>query len=1035
MKLKPYPDGYLRPAFRRYHSFLSGLALSAMLLFPTSSALAAETGSIAGRVYNPGTGEYVQNAAVRVEGTNIATFTGEGGRFQLNNVPAGQATVSVAYTGYQAATASVSVTDGETAIHDFNLVSTLGSAGESNSTIRMEKFMVSGEREGNAKAIMAQRSNMNISNSVASDIFGDVSEGNVGEFLKFLPGVDLEYVDAEGRSPRLGGLDPQYVGVTVDGSKIASADNFADYNGFINGDSGSGSRATGFEMMSINNIESVEISRTTSADMDADAPAGTINLKTKRAFDRKGRSITAQASITANSDDFTWTKQYRPGDSQHRLMRPSFKASYSESFLNNRLGIILGYGLSKVLVQQQSVSMTFDHDASAGDPRPVVLTQVSFGDGPKFLDRENAALNFDFKVTDELIVSLSSLYNTYAGNTYSRGVTFRLATTSNSATSGRETVLGDGLTNVTTSGASNNQRYVDTSGGQDFDKHTESYTFTPRFEYTHDWLKLDGAFTYSHSYNHYEAISEGFISKQRTNPVPASFTATRSGINSPEWTITQNGGLNWSDLRNYTDPSIDYSDSRAVTTKVYQGELNGQFTLPTVDPSFIKMGVKQTVQNRVSFKHNDYNGYDYVGPNGGPSGSFVDFPSPSQAIDTTWGGITALRFTNASLPAYISREALGQAFINHPEWFVRNTGAGDYYDAFYGLNRDFTETVPAAYVMGNTRLGKWQIQGGVRWERTKTESKEYDPLTGAEVAAAGYPVGDDGQANSNEGIDYQYGTKPRITRSGSYDDYFPSVGVKYNITPNLQLQFGFNKAIARPSIGRLSGVIEFDEEDMEVDIPNANLRPERSDNYVARLAYYFEPVGSFTLLVQQNDISNLITSDTLTGGEFGFAADSPYYNYEVHTYSNNTDLYRYKNIEVGYNQQLSFLPGALGGTSVSLTYSHSKANQVHRGLVPNKLTSRLGWNYWRINVSLGAIYTADTAYDDDDKFRKHQIKMDLSGALRLTDNLSLFFYGKNITNEPLAIYELADPDSGTPALLTSYRNYGTSWEFGIKGRF
>ncbi|MBI4622258.1 MAG: hypothetical protein HY736_03425 [Verrucomicrobia bacterium] len=86
---------------------------------------------------------------------------------------------------------------------------------------------------------------MNVTTSVAFAVYGDVADGNVGEFLKFLPGVDLEYVDAETRGPRLGGLDPQYAGVTLDGSKLASADAFASYNGMINGGTGDAVRSVG----------------------------------------------------------------------------------------------------------------------------------------------------------------------------------------------------------------------------------------------------------------------------------------------------------------------------------------------------------------------------------------------------------------------------------------------------------------------------------------------------------------------------------------------------------------------------------------------------------------------------------------------------------------------------------------------------------------------------------------------------------------------------------------------------------------------
>ena len=94
----------------------------------------------------------------------------------------------------------------------------------SDLAVQLQAFTVSSEREGNAKAIMSQRRSMSITTSVASDIFGDVTDGNVGEFLKYLPGVDLDYVESEARGPRLGGMDSQYVGVTFDGIRSASAD-------------------------------------------------------------------------------------------------------------------------------------------------------------------------------------------------------------------------------------------------------------------------------------------------------------------------------------------------------------------------------------------------------------------------------------------------------------------------------------------------------------------------------------------------------------------------------------------------------------------------------------------------------------------------------------------------------------------------------------------------------------------------------------------------------------------------------------------
>src|ERR1043165_10107542 len=100
----------------------------------------------------------------------------------------------------------------------------------------------------------------------SADIFGDVRDGNVGEFLKYLPGVDLDYVQSQPRGPRLGGMDGQYVGVSFDGMRTANAD--------ANRGGGSASRATSFEGFSITSIDSIEINRTASPENDADSPAG-----------------------------------------------------------------------------------------------------------------------------------------------------------------------------------------------------------------------------------------------------------------------------------------------------------------------------------------------------------------------------------------------------------------------------------------------------------------------------------------------------------------------------------------------------------------------------------------------------------------------------------------------------------------------------------------------------------------------------------------------------------------------------------------
>src|SRR5678816_1675790 len=78
-----------------------GLMLSSLLAL-VASAQSAATGAIAGRVFNASTKEYVRNAEIRVEGTNLVAYTEEAGFYRLVGVPAGQATLAVSYTGSQA---------------------------------------------------------------------------------------------------------------------------------------------------------------------------------------------------------------------------------------------------------------------------------------------------------------------------------------------------------------------------------------------------------------------------------------------------------------------------------------------------------------------------------------------------------------------------------------------------------------------------------------------------------------------------------------------------------------------------------------------------------------------------------------------------------------------------------------------------------------------------------------------------------------------------------------------------------------------
>ena len=83
--------------------------------------LAAQTGSISGRVTDAATFGVVAGAGVVIEGTQRGTTTGPDGAFVLNAVPAGTHLVTARFIGYAPLTQQVTVRPGQTTTVEFSL--------------------------------------------------------------------------------------------------------------------------------------------------------------------------------------------------------------------------------------------------------------------------------------------------------------------------------------------------------------------------------------------------------------------------------------------------------------------------------------------------------------------------------------------------------------------------------------------------------------------------------------------------------------------------------------------------------------------------------------------------------------------------------------------------------------------------------------------------------------------------------------------------------------------------------------------------
>ncbi len=998
------------------------------------------TGTISGRVFDPSVNEYVRNAEVRVEGTEISAITEAGGYFRLLRVPAGPVKVVASFTGYRTTTKEVTVPAGGVATTELQITSGLASADDE--VVVLQEFTVQSDRTGNAKALQTQRASMSLSRSISSDAFGDVTEGNVGEFLKYLPGVELEYVEADTRGPRLGGMGSEYTSVTLDGRSIASADAFTQYVAFENSAAGTSNRSFGFDAISINSIESIEINRVISPAMDANAPAGNINMKTKRAFDLKGRFIAMNVGTVMNTEELRLGRTVGPNDGFGRKYKLNYDLSYSDVFFGDRLGVLIGVSESNLYNEQYRVDHTYNRATTAGDTRPQVLTQVLLKDGPKWTERFTTTFTADFRATENLTLSLNVIFNAYDARFYNRQVTMQAATNNTAATTGRQFVAGDGvLAFGTTTGGTPASRQVVFGGGNGL-KFTNTITIAPSFEYRWNDFTIDGAFQVSHSRNDYDNLAHGSVANSPVNNLQnVEFTATRSSIEDADWQIVQTGGADWTDLASLTNPRIS-DDNRQATSDLSIGALNVRYQLPTRLPTFLQAGVKVTEDSRIARNSNSYDVWRYVGPGGGATGSFANYPSPFQLYQP--GNQIGVKFTSiggGGAPAFPDRDALGQLFNSNPEYFERGESLGIISVTQYEQGRylhqptyDMSETVSAGYLMGNTKIAKLQVQGGVRYEQTELESEEWNPYTSSEVAAAGYPVNAAGNPTTWAGIDYRY-SRPRFMRKNRYDDVFPSIAAKYLFTPNLLGDIGWGKTIKRPDLSKLAGTTLINDVAETVTTPNTSLRPERSQKIAASLSYFFGRNSSSNVQVvaSHSKVRDLQEGDSLTAAEYG-NTDPAYDSYDFISFSNAGAPVTYRSMEYSYLQYLSFLPKVLQGTSLNLSYTRTYTSRRVTGVVPHAIKGGLSYRYKRLSLRFNAVFRDDSPWfqSSTNRYLKANAKFDLSGSLQLTDHFSLYFSGRNVFEEPHRIFETS---AGNPDVVWRYENYGSNWSFGVKGSF
>lgn len=1001
------PRSFLSRTFVRPLTILF-LGLAAAVLPAQTGA----TGTISGRVFNPASSEYVRNVEVRVVGTSLSTQTDGTGYYRLLNVPPGEITLGVSYPGYNAINEKLTVAAGATAVRDFEITAIGSTEKRGDETVRLETYVVSSTREGNAKAIAEQKAAMNVKTVVSADNFGEIAEGNIGEFLKFLPGVILDYVETDTRAARMGGMDARYGAVTLDGNAVANQ--------------GGASRQFEFEAMSINNIEAIEVNKTLTAEMDASAPAGSINLRTRSALDQKGQKFGFTVGFTGNQYEHSFSKTPRHDDSKHAKSRPMASFAYGTGpIFGGKLAISVTGASSSVFKPQYRQSLSINYNSTQAQARQgPLITAVNFKDGVKMTDKNSFGLKLDYQpFGPELRFTLGTDYTAFSDAIANRNFAFAVNAAQNDPTSTLTHVVANPVANANTN--------VNHSGGTG-NKRIDNRNIYLKGEYKGNRFTLDATVAYSVSMLQNGSDHLGQVDRANLRLSRISWTADRPSVESTAWTFTQTSGLPWDDLDSYG--TADVQTNNIVTgrtkqkTQQFNELVNLRYVLPWRLPTTIKTGLYHQLMVRDVTRKNQRT-YTWIGP----TGNQLTSPMPVSIADFRIGPAFGGNIHSLPVP---DKTALFNMLTSNPAYFSQTEAnrAGDL-DAMFNNNQDVEEDIKAAYVMAQTRVGKFQFLAGLRFEATETLAK---------TAIRGPDAVNPFPANTVNRILHRWSQGNNIDE-GSYDNLFPSAALTYAATDNLKFKLGYHQAIKRAPLDQLAGQWSIDEANLRVSVPNANLEPETSDKFSAMVEYYFEPAGILTFHVFKADLKNSADrTDWLPASEFGFGDDPIFGVYEFRGWRNTPGIRKTKGAELEYKQQLTFFTSELlRRTSVFANYAVYSSDPLPNNYPRRAASAGISMVFRKLSGSIKGTWVPDVRtngntvpttnnnfFPGDLEYRKERYIIDIELGYKITRNLTTFLSGRNAFNEGNTWYY---PDSDSR--IRQVEKYGGQWTIGVRGSY
>ena len=606
----------------------------------------AMLGNIRGRITDATDKQVLPGATIMIEDLHAAVTSDVNGFYTLSGLKPGTYKVKVSYVGYSPKTYTVKVS-GNTVERNIQLSE--GAA--------LSEVVVNGAFYGQRKALQMQKENMGVTNVVSADQVGKFPDSNIGDALKRINGVNVQYDQGEARFGQVRGTSADLTSVTVNGNRMPSAE----------GDT----RNVQLDLIPADMIQTIELNKVVTSDMDGDAIGGEINLVTKNTPSHRVLNFNVGSGYSWISGKPQW----------------DLGATWGDRFFDNKLGIMAAVSYQ----YNPGGSDNTEFEYVENDDNSIQLKEAQVRQYYVTRERQSYSLALDYKFNPSHKISFKGIYNRRSDweNRY------RVSYKKLSSSAKKQSVVFQ-----TKAGAS------DTKNARLELQQTMDYTLDG--EHMLGNLKMDWAASYSRATE--ERPNERYASykytygKKEKDYIDFSSDFTDVGGRQPYYatSLPDLSDSHWQ-LDELTNSNQD------IVENEWKGRIN--FSLPITQGLFgntLRFGAKYTSKD----KNRTRSYYEY---------------DAEEILGSDWRNLTTNQIRSDFMPG--SQYPSGSPFVS-----IKTLGAIDFskYDGTENLeeeagNYKIREQITAGYLRFDQKLGrKWSATVGLRVERTDLKTSGYN---------------------------------------------------------------------------------------------------------------------------------------------------------------------------------------------------------------------------------------------------------------------------------------------------------------------